>query len=175
MGLIPNPWILLAFALALIGVGMYEHSEGVDDGIAQQKVTDQGEFDTINKTLAKNKADAAEILRKKQAENVALMSERDALKTTLEQQRQAHEKENLNLRTQYASLKLRFTVASDGRSGVSGGSPATTASGAPGAASPGIVVELPDTIAADLRQLTFDADQLRTAYGVCYGYATQVR
>lgn len=175
MGLLPNPWIILGFVLALIGVGVYEHSAGVDDGIAQQKVADQGEFDAINKKLAANKAEAAEILRKKQAENVALMSERDALKTTLEQQRQAHEKENRDLRTQYANLKLRFTVAGDGRSGIGGGSPATASGDAASAAAPGIVVELPDKIANDLRQLAFDADELRTAFAVCYGYATKVR
>lgn len=175
MPLLPSPWILLAFALALMGVGMYEHSEGVDSGIERQKVADQREFDSVNAKLAANKAEAAEILRKAQAANVAVMAERDALKTKLEEERQANEKQNRDLRARYAELKLRFTIPSDRGSRDGGASPAPATGDAPGAASPGIVVELPDKIAADLRQLTFDADELRTAYAVCYGYATTVR
>jgi hypothetical protein len=175
MNLIPNPWIILAFVLALAGTAFISYEEGHGNGVAAEKVRSQAEFDKVNKQIAANKVEANRLLAEAAAKTVLVLGERDALKTQLETERQANEKKNRDLRTEYSAYKLRFAIPAGSGRGPNGDATPNTGSGAASAAVASVVVELPDAIAESLRQLAFDADELLTAYGVCYGYATKVR
>lgn len=168
-----NPYLIIGALLALAaaaGGGFYEgHKTGIDG----QKVADQAQFDAINAGLTKQKADAAALLAQANADNAALAVARDTLKTTLETEREKNRAATDSLHTQLAGVGLRFRAQGAG-CGASGGG--TQAAGTdPAAAQSSAVVQLPDALAASLRQLAYDADKLRDDYALCYGYATQVR
>lgn len=57
-----NPWIIVAFILALIGAYFGGERHGRGAGVDAQKVADQSQFDQINRDLEKQKATAASIL-----------------------------------------------------------------------------------------------------------------
>jgi len=169
-----NPYLIIGLIVAwlasLTGVGYWQHGAGEDE----QKVADQAQFDGINKKLADQKTEAAAILAKRNAENLTLMAERDAFKNTLEQERIDHAKVTDDLRTKYAGRGLRFKPQQDGRSGGCSGSPQSTTGNAPSneAAS---ALQLPDSVTANLRRLTFDADDLNDDYRLCYNYTHKVK
>lgn len=159
---------LIAAAAAAIGLKAY------NAGATEQKVADQAQFDDINQALADQKSAAAAILKARNAENLALMVERDQLKTHLEKTREDNRKVTTATRDRFAGLGLRFKPAEAAGRGCGRGS---AAAGAAGPATPdaAAAVELPGKIASDLRQITFDADTLADEYRKCYGYAEQVR
>lgn len=169
-----NPYLiigaLIALAAAFFGGDYLGHGRGIDE----QKVEDQKQFDQINDGLAKQKAEANTIYRQAQADIITLQTERDALKTTLENEREAARKTTDDLRTKYAGLSLRFKSAKT--AGDRGNSAGTQSAGSnpagPAAAS---VLQLPDQVAVDLRQLAFDADTLKDDYAKCYGYAEKMK
>lgn len=169
-----NPILILVIGLvwlgSLVGVGKWQHTAGV----TAQKVADQVQFDTINQKLADQKTEAAEVLKKANANNLALMVERDRLKTTLEKTREENRQATAAARDHYAGLGLRFQpaeAAGCGRGG--GGAPGTGAN--PSGADAAPAVELPAAITASLRQITYDADTLADEYRKCYGYAQRVK
>lgn len=168
-----NPYFIVGFVLAIIiaGVGgcTYGHGTGVDE----QKVADQTQFDKLNQDITDQKTKANALYRKAQDDNLALMTERDQLKTTLEKQHAINQAATAALRDKYFGVGLRFNAESP-RLGNGGGS--TQGAGTdPASAEPATLVQLPGEIAADLRRLAFDADQLADDYRKCYGYANQVR
>lgn len=169
-----NPILILVIGLvwlgSLIGVGKWQHTAGV----TAQKVADQVKFDGINEKLADQKVAAAEVLKKANADNLALMVERDRLKTTLEKNDAINKAATAALRDKYFGVGLRFQPAPvAGRWPGGGGAqgPVPGASGADAAA----FVQLPDPIAANLRRLVLDADILADEYRKCYEYAGAVR
>lgn len=165
-----NPYILIGAALLWLvslagtGYGML----GV--GKKSQKVVDQVQFDKVNSDLTKQKADANRLYQQAQADIIKAQAERDEFKTQLGVQREASRKVTDDLRGKYAAISLRFSApksAGDrGNCGSAIGTAITAAS--PAAAA---VIQLPDEIAGNLRQLTADADKLRDDYALCYAYA----
>jgi len=173
--MIPSPWLILIFVLAVAGAGISGYRMGHTNGVNDQKVADQGEFDTINKKLADQKTEANAKYRAAQDANLALMTERDRFKTQLEQADVKKRNEINALRTQYAGNSLRFQLKQIDRGcGTSSGSAqATTA--VPSGDDATTFVQLPDQIAGNLRQLAYDADQLNADYKTCYDYANQIK
>jgi len=169
-----NPILILVIGVvwlgSLIGVGKWQHTAG----ITEQKVADQVQFDQINQGIADQKTKAASLLAKANADTLALMTERDTLKTTLEKTREDNRKATAAARDHYAGLGLRFQPAEVAGCRLGSGCAGTTTADAAGAhgAAP---VELPGAITASLRQLTFEADNLADEYRKCYGYAQQVK
>lgn len=173
MNLIPLPYRILGvllLALALVAGGYaYGHHNGVDS----QKVVDQAQIDKINQGIADQKVQANALYRSAQDANLALMTERDHLKTTLEKEHANNQIATTALRDKYAGLGLRFNAESP-RLGSGGRGTQSAGTDTASAASPA-VVQLSDETAIALRSLAFDADQLADAYRECYGYANQVR
>jgi hypothetical protein len=169
-----NPILILVIGLvwlgSLIGVGKWQHTAGV----TAQKVADQKEFDKINEKLADQKTEAAGILKTENEKNLALMVERDQLKTHLEKTREDNRKATAAARDHYAGLGLRFQPAEGAGRGCSGGGAQGTATDAAGADATA-AVELPAALAASVRSIAYDADTLADSYRECYGYAQQVR
>ena len=162
--------IALVWVASLVAVGAWQN----DAGINEQKVADQARFDKANNDIAEQKAQANAAYRAFQEHNVALMVERDQLKTTLEKE---HEKNRIAtdaLRNKYAAASLRF-AASQGAGSGDGGRSAQGAGIDSASSSAAAVVQLPDQITADLRRLSFDADELADNYRECYGYAQRVK
>jgi hypothetical protein len=166
-----NPYAILGGVLiwlaSLVGVGYWQH----DAGVASQKVADQGEFDRINTEIAKQKDQASAMYRAKQVEVIATMAERDKFKNQLEAERGQHRAETDALRARYSGIGLRFRPAEGAGPGAGGGGTGSAQGNAASADVPA-VVQLPDEVAADLRQLAFEADRLRDEYATCYGWAT---
>lgn len=166
-----NPYAILGalavWLASLVGVGYWQH----DAGVSAQKVADQRQFDRINTERAQQADQANVMYRAKQAEVIAALAERDAFKNQLEKERGEHRAATDALAARYAGLQLRFRAAQGAAPGDRGGRADSAAPNAPGAdAAP--VVQLPDAVATDLRQLALDADRLRDEYATCYGYAT---
>lgn len=161
-----NPYVLLALfialAAAIAGAGYEGHKFGVD----QQKAADQGQFDAFNKQVDANKAQAAALLAKANADILAAITERDQAKHQLEVTYAQAQQATDTLRTQFASQRLRFTIPTPAAGNGGGGTDGT----APDANRPAgpTVVQLPDQISSDLWQLAYDADKLKDAYAACY-------
>lgn len=165
----PNS-VALVLAIIIAAAGYFGgHHVGEND----QKVADQTKFDSINEDLRKQKEEAAGILATKNAENLALMVERDTFKTNLEKQHVANQKVIDDLRVKYAGYGLRFKPTQDGLSrqggGSSGSTPAGTASNV-GAQE----LQLPGVVTANLRQLAYSCDELNIDYRKCVDYARKV-
>lgn len=169
-----NPYLILTFVLAVIAAGVGGCTYGHGTGIDEQKAADQVQFDKYNQDIADQKTQANALYRKAQDANLALMTERDQLKTTLEKQHAINKAATAALRDKYFGVGLRFTARQTSGFGSGGGSAQDPG---PDSASPGpaTLVQLPGEIAANLRRLAFDADQLADEYRKCYGYANQVR
>lgn len=170
----PNPWFILLFVLMLVGAFAGGEHIGNVRGTDAQKVADQKQFDTIEAERTTQKAEANALYRKAQDANLALMTERDQLKTTLGEQDAKNRKATLVLSASLATLKLQFRSAQSAGDRADGGSAKSSAAN-PACAESAAVVQLPDKVASDLRRLTFDADALADDYRLCYGYATKVR
>ena len=166
-----NPLIYLVAALAIFAAGF---GGGHRVGTNSQKVADQAQFDQINAVLTEQKATANAAYRTFQENNLALMVERDQLKTNLEKENEANRVATAALRDKYSTVGLRFSTTQD--TGHWPGSSAAQSAGTDPASPPApTVVQLPDKTAADLRLLTYDADTLADSYRKCYGYASQVK
>lgn len=148
----------------------WPHSRGVD----QQKVADQAQFDKLNASIADQEALANAKYRTQQNANLALATERDALKVTLEKEHETNRIATAALRDRYAAVGLWYTSGQSTESGL-GGRRTEGASVDPTSASGVTVVQLPDAITSDLRRLAFDADELADSYRECYGYAKKLR
>lgn len=171
--LIPLPYRILGALLLVLALVSGGYTYGHHNGANGQKVVDQVQFDKINQGITDQKAQANTLYRNAQDANVALMAERDQLKTTLEKEHANHQAATAALRDKYAGLGLRFNAEAP-RLGNGGGS--TQRAGTdPASASGPAVIQLPGEITENLRRLAFDADQLADDYRECYGYAEKVR
>lgn len=168
-----NPTLILAAILAVIATFGIGFSSGRHAGIVDQKAVDQVQFDKINRDTAEQKTQANALYRKKQDDNLALMLERDQLKTRLEKQHATNQANTAALRDKYTGLGLHFTAEAPR---LGNGSRCAPSPGAdPASNEPAAVVQLPGEIAENLRRLAFDADSLADDYRKCYGYVEQVR
>lgn len=152
--------ILIALACAASGY------EGNRIGKDTQAVADQSQFDKYNQQIASQKVQAAAILADANAANAKLAADRDTLKTQLGAAHAAAEIATNSLRTQLAGSSLRFAAGEDSGCGAGGsGTKAAGASADSSAAS--AVIQLPAKVTSDLRQLAFDADELKNNYAAC--------
>ena len=161
--------IVVAFVGSFVLGGVF----GDRIGVNRQKVEDQIQFDRINQQLRDQKAIAAAQLASLNAANLNLVMERDALKLDLGRKYETARADSLAVRRELSALKLRFTVETGvpGGGSISPAGPETHSASVAGTA----LIELPEKITADLRQWAEDADALRDAYALCYGFVTQVR
>lgn len=172
-----NPYVIIGALVAALALGGGGYWYGASVGRAKQEVADQAQFDAVNAKLAAQKAEAATQLAAVNARVLATLTERDALKTKLLTEKDTHDQVTAVLRGRYAALRLRVAVpgAAQAGGGGGGGDGAGGAGGDAARSAGAALVQLPDAVAGDLRQLAFDADRLRDDYALCYGYATQVR
>lgn len=161
---------LLLWIASAVGIGAWQHHQGE----LAQKADDQAQFDKINADIAKQKAEATEILARNTADNLKLMTERDQLKTDLEKAHAQHTADTNALRDRYAGVGLRFKSTQTAGCGDGGANQVPAAASAAGPAAPADV-QLPDAIAGRLRQLTFDADTLADNYKTCYAYVQSAK
>ena len=169
-----NPWVILALVLAVTAMCVGAGYEGYARGEDAQKVTDQKQFDEINKELTAQKAEANRLLQDALLGNLKLMAERDKLKNQLGEQDVKNRKATAELTARYSGQRLQFRAAQDSGNRANCGGTLSSPSNASGTSSTSVVT-LPDEIAGNLRQLARDADDLADAYRLCYGYANQVR
>lgn len=168
-----NPYLILGFVLSLIAAGGTGFASGHHYGVVDQQAVDQVLFDKVNQDIADQKAQANAIYRKRQDDNLALMLERDQLKTRLEKRHATNQANTAALRDKYSGLGLRFTAEAPR---LGNGSRCAPSPGAdPASNEPAAIVQLPGEITEGLLQLAFDADSLADDYRKCYGYAEQVR
>lgn len=152
--------------LALVG-GSYRL--GSTNGANAQKDTDQVQFDRIERERTQQKDEASRLYQQAMDNILALVKERDTLKTNLEKSYAKNRKETGDLADQLAHERLRFRAEQSPGNRTDGGGSAGPGADAPGApAAP--IVELPEKITGDLRRLARDADELRDAYTACYGW-----
>lgn len=169
-----NPYLIIAAIVLLVGSWVGGNHVGHIGGMNEQKVADQAKFDEINAGITQQKADASEKYRTAQENNLALMTERDQLKTTLGKEHEQNRVNTAALRDKYAGAGLRYTNGTSsgiGAGGISASGPGNNPASASGSA----VLQIPDALTANLRQLAFDADTLADSYRECYGYANKVK
>ena len=165
-----NPWVILGAVLALIAVGGGGFAYGDHFGTDTQKVEDQKQFDAINKQTADNKVRADAIYRNAQTIIIQQADDRALADNQREQERQSDVKANNDLYSRYAALSLRFRAAKT--SGPGGSCANTNSQSANSASNDGATeIQLPDSIAANLRQLTFDDDAVKVDYAILYKWA----
>lgn len=160
-------WIIgLIWLASLVAVGYWQEGAGENT----QKVADQKKFDSIEHDLTEQKAKAGREMQDSLKENLAIATDRDNFKTQLENERETHRIATIALERKYSSLSLQYRAAKDSGSGTSGSRPL------PGGENPAVatstpVLQLPDEITANLRQLTRDADDLNDDYRKCFDFA----
>lgn len=163
-------WAAIAVIAAIIGAAILGDGFGHRRGINEQKAADQVRFDQINKDLSDQKAEAFSTYQRLAAEIVARQEAADTLKTQLEMNRVKNQKVIDDLRTDLASRGLRFATTTENAGCRDGGGGAEGGKGQTPGAPATTIVELPRKITEDLRQLTFEADQLRIEYQRCYDW-----
>lgn len=162
--------IALLWVASLAGVGWFAETDGHASGVTSQKVVDQKQFDAINRQLDAQKAEAGALLKKANADIVAAMAAADSFKTQLERDSETRKAEIDTLRRSYAGRSLRFATSSKAAGCGAGSSGASGAEGAAAGPDGSAVVQLPDQVTADLRQLTVDGDVLKSEYRKCRDY-----
>lgn len=164
-----NPWTwLIAFGIAAgLVVGGVHY--GTKVGIDSQKAADQSIFDDYNASIAKQKVEANNKLRDKNAEIVATLVERDNFKSQLETEHVKNTEITNKLAAAYSAYSLRFRAEENSRRGNGGSGSGDAKNQGPGNATT-TIVQLPDEITRNLRQLAYEADQLNDDYKLCYGY-----
>jgi hypothetical protein len=169
-----NPWTLLAglvLAIALFAGGYYKGNQA---GINAEKVRTQGIIDGYNQQIAEQKAEASKKAIEQREEVIALMDERDKFKKQLGEKHVENQVITNRLYDAYAAYGLRFRTES---TSVGCGSGSGSGEGAEGRAASDettTIVQLPDEITRNLRQLVRDADELNDDYKLCYGYVNKV-
>jgi hypothetical protein len=165
-----NPWVVLGALIALLSAGGIGFIEGHKVGVNTQKAADQVEFDRINRERAQQKAIAETEARTQRDEVIAVLAERDKFKSQLGAQHVENQTLTRRLADAYAAYSLRFqTPVQDGWCG--GSSTASGATEGQSASTPRTaVVQLPDALARDLRQLARQADELNDDYKLCRAY-----
>lgn len=166
-----NPYIIIAAIIALAGAFFGGERIGHRNGVNQQKVADQAQFDKVNTDLAKQKAEAARLYEQAQKDIITKQTAEAEFKTQLEKQRAQANTTITALRRDYDARSLRFTIKDPGCRAGGGDSSATQ--GNPASPATTTEVQLPDSIARNLRQLVEDADSLKIEYQACYDWANR--
>lgn len=162
-----NPWVILGAVLALLVLVGVVYTQGHSDGVDDQKLEDQAEFDRINAELEAQKAAANKIWREKADEAQARRIEVGKLTHQLgvqhEENRQITDRNRLAL----DALRLRWKSAESSGRGDSGrgaeADPGGTASSTEAA-----ICEFPEALDRSLKAILADADRLRDDYEYQY-------
>lgn len=162
-----NTYAILAAVIfwltSLVGVGWWQYNSGRN----AQKAVDQAQFDKINADLSQQKTIAADTYKTAQAAIIQMMAERDKFKTQLEADYAKNLMAITDLRNKYAGVGLHFVAPQGSRCGTGSPSPVPTEANTSRITAPA-VVQLPESIASNLRTLAFDADALSVEYKKCY-------
>jgi len=170
--MIPIPSSAMALLLTVVVSASAGAYLGFDYGTSKQKAADQHEIDKVNKVIAENKVKANAAYRAEASKVIALQSQLAAFKYKLEKSHVQNQETTNRLRDAYSAYGLRFRVEDDARRWGSGSGPSTTEGSTPGDEGAKIV-QLPEEITRNLRQLSFEADQLNDDYKLCYGYVNR--
>ena len=165
-----NPYIIIAVLLAIAGAFGAGEFDGHKRGTVAQAIADQKQFDAINAQIVTQKMEAHSMLEKAQADIITAQAAADSFKTQLEKDSETRQTQIDTLRRQYAGVSLRFKSAQAPGCGASSAG-ASSAQGTAPSPDGGAVVQLPDTVAANLRQLTVDGDTLISEYKKCRDFA----
>jgi hypothetical protein len=179
-----NPWFLFGALLSLFLAFGTGHHQGYKSGVNEQKVADQktidaantraqGIIDGYNIQVAEQKAVATNKAIAQRDEVIALQAERDKFKSQLGAEHVKNQDTTRRLSAAYAAYSLRFKPDIGAGSWNSAG-PGESSKGDAACNAPPEVVQLPEALTRDLRQLATDADELNDDYKHCYGYAYSV-
>lgn len=163
---------IIAFILATIAIFSAVGYAGYDYGYKTQKLKDQVIFDQVNKERGEQKQEAARVLEDMQQKIIEAQAESAKFKNQLEKQRAQHNDNITALRIEYASGGLFFDAPVHSGCGSSGGSTGGS-QGSSSSACPTSRIQLPDALAAALRQLAYEADKLAVEYETCYNYVNR--
>ena len=164
-----NPWIIVSLLIGAIAIGAGSYKKGYDNGQLAQLAIQNEAINRVNKKLSDNKAEAARLIKERQAEIDTLVAKRDELKYTLEKERANNAKITNDLRTSYANLQLRFKSASSGGSGNGSGGQVSTGSEATSDSETSSCV-VSDEVTTALRAIAYDCDTLRDDYKLLYDF-----
>lgn len=167
-----NKYLIIGIIIIGLMTGSYffGHSVGTDT----QQIKDQVEFSRIDKERTKQKEDAAALLDQEVKKGIALTNQNQELIAQGVKDHEAFRKTTADLNHKYSTLKLRFATTSTSTGSCSNSTTiqsGETISGTPSAS----VVQLPDSITNDLRQLTENADTYLGWYRKCYKYVEEVK
>lgn len=168
-----NPWSILAAVLIAVSLFAGGYYKGNKDGMNAEMVRTQGIVDGYNLQVSQQKAAAASKAIDQRDKVIALQVERDRFKNQLGEQHVRNQELTNRLRDTLDAYGLRFRAAEGSGCGNSAGSTGS-AERSPAGDAAAQVVQLPDALARNLRQLVKDADELNDDYKLCYGYAQEV-
>jgi len=158
----------LLLVLALVTGGMYYGHTRYKEGVRVTKLEWDTDRATWQAALDKQKHDALQLLVSTQADVDAANLKAQKLAAQKDKDYATYMQSTADLARQYQSRELRFRTqaATPARCGPSGGAAVPSPAPATDVAA-GTVLQLPDQVASNLRQLTVDADNLRNAYSRC--------
>ncbi len=155
-----NYLILIALAISLVA----SFGFGYRTGGNAVKVEYQSLIDT-----QKNEAEALRERNDKEIE--AKNKENEAIKATIEKERQSNVKKTNDIRNQLNASGLRFKPSTSGASGADKVPSQDGTSSNSGAAK----IELPASITADLRELAYDCDTLLNDYEALFNFVWDIK
>lgn len=158
---------ILALIVGILTGGLYYGHTRYSEGVRVTRLQWDADRASWQSALDKQKHDALGLLIAAQADVDAANLRNSKIAAQQEKDYATYMAGTAALAAQYATRSLRYAAPSaPTRCGASGGAPLPRAASS---AQPTTrtVVQLPDAIADNLRQLTVDADNLRNAYGRC--------
>lgn len=162
-----NPWVILGVMLALLVMVGVVYTQGHSDGVDDQKLADQAEFDHINAELTKQKAEANALWQEKATANAERATEVGKLTHQLgvqhEENRQLTDRNRLAL----DALRLRWKSAESSGRGDSAGDTKANHGGA-ASSTEAAICEFPEALDRSLKEILADADRLRDDYEYQY-------
>jgi hypothetical protein len=160
--------IALVVCMGLVTGGMYYGHTRYREGVRVTKLEWDTDRATWQAALDKQKHDALQLLVSTQADVDAANLKAQKLAAQKDKDYATYMQSTADLARQYQSRELRFrTQAAPAPRCGSGGGPAVSGAASQAQPAAGTVVQLPDPVASNLRQLTVDADNLRNAYSRC--------
>lgn len=162
-----NPWVILGAMLALLVLVGVVYTQGHSDGVDDQKLADQAEFNRINAELTEQKAKANTLWREKATANAERATEVGKLTHQLgvqhEENRQLTDRNRLAL----DALRLRWkSTESPGRGDSGRGAEANP--GGTASSTEAAICEFPEALDRSLKEILADADRLRDNYEYQY-------
>jgi hypothetical protein len=157
----------LCLAIGIASGGLYYGHTRYKAGVKATRVSWDADRATWQAALDKQKHDALQLIIIAQAQADAIAKSNQRLHDQQEKDYAAHQQETGALRAQLATRSLRYAAVTPS-AGRGSGSCGSVPCAAPAAEPPArTVVQLPDSLAGNLRQFAADADDLTDAYRRC--------